>query len=88
MIHENLLDDPEGEVRALLGFLGQSFEEGCMAFHSNDRAVRTASSEQMRRPINRDGVGQWRPYHAWLAPLKNALGPVLHAYPAVPQSSA
>ncbi|WP_260581286.1 tetratricopeptide repeat-containing sulfotransferase family protein [Sphingopyxis sp. PET50] len=84
VIHEALLDDPETEVRALLRFLGQPFEDGCMAFHANARAVRTASSEQVRRPINRDGVDQWRPYDAWLGPLRQALGPVLAAYPGVP----
>jgi len=84
VIHEALLDDPEAEVRALLGFLDLRFEEACLAFHANARAVRTASSEQVRRPINRDGVGQWQRYDAWLGPLKDALGPVLAAYPAVP----
>ncbi len=84
VIHEALLDDPEAEVRALLAYLGQPFEDACMAFHSNARAVRTASSEQVRRPINRDGVGQWHPYEAWLDPLKKALGPVLEAYPGTP----
>ncbi|WP_428685796.1 tetratricopeptide repeat-containing sulfotransferase family protein [Sphingopyxis sp.] len=86
VIHEALLDDPEAEVRALLGWLGLDFEEGCLDFHRNARAVRTASSEQVRRPINRDGVDQWRPYEAWLDPLKTALGPVLTAYPEVPAS--
>jgi len=84
VIHEALLDNAEAEVRALLAWLGQPFEEACMAFHTNARAVRTASSEQVRRPINRDGVGQWQPYEKWLDPLKQALGPVLEAYPAVP----
>ena len=84
VIHEALLDDPQGEVRALLIYLGLPFEDGCMAFHTNARAVRTASSEQVRRPINRDGVGQWQPYEKWLDPLKEALGPVLDAYPAIP----
>ncbi|MDO9368744.1 MAG: sulfotransferase [Sphingopyxis sp.] len=84
VIHEALLGNPEAEVRALLRFLDQPFEAACLDFHSNARAVRTASSEQVRRPINRDGVGQWRPYEAWLSPLKQALGPVLDAYPAVP----
>jgi len=84
VIHEALLDDPEAEVRALLAALELDFEEGCLDFHRNARAVRTASSEQVRRPINRDGVDQWRPYEAWLDPLKTALGPVLTAYPAVP----
>jgi len=69
VIHERLLDDPETEVRALLAYLGLPFEEACLAFHETDRAVRTASSEQVRRPINRDGVGQWEPCRAWLGPL-------------------
>lgn len=86
VIHEALLDDPEAEVRAMLAFLGQPFEEECMAFHANARAVRTASSEQVRRPINRDGVGQWQPYAEWLGPLEDALGPVLSAYPAIPDA--
>ena len=84
VIHEALLDNPEAEVRAMLGFLGLPFEDACMAFHTNARAVRTASSEQVRRPINRDGVDQWRPYEAWLGALTDELGPVLAAYPAVP----
>ena len=84
VIHEALLDDPEAEVRAMLAFLDLPFEDTCLAFHSNARAVRTASSEQVRRPINRDGVGQWQPYAGWLDPLKQALDPVLDAYPASP----
>jgi tetratricopeptide (TPR) repeat protein len=84
VIHERLLDDPETEIRALLRALDLPFEEACLAFHQNRRAVRTASSEQVRRPINRDGVGQWQPYAQWLGPLKQALGPVLDAYPEVP----
>ncbi len=60
VIHEQLLDDPEAVVRALLAYLGLPFEPACLDFHRNQRAVRTASSEQVRRPINRDGVGQWR----------------------------
>ncbi|MEA3043640.1 MAG: hypothetical protein QOH47_1478 [Sphingomonadales bacterium] len=77
LIHERLIEDPEGEVRALLEFLGLAFDPACLRFHENERAVRTASSEQVRRPINRDGLGQWRPYEAWLDPLKTALGPAL-----------
>lgn len=80
VIHEELLDDPEGVVRALLAYLGLPFEEACLAFHLNRRAVRTASSEQVRRPINRDGVGQWIPYEKWLGPLKEALGDLTETY--------
>ena len=80
VIHERLLDDPEGEVRAMLAYLGLPFEEACMEFHRNTRAVRTASSEQVRRPINRDGVGQWEPYARWLGPLRDALGDLVETY--------
>ncbi|HEV7232990.1 MAG TPA: sulfotransferase, partial [Sphingorhabdus sp.] len=82
VIHERLLDDPEAEIRTLLGYLGLPFEEACLAFHENKRAVRTASSEQVRRPINRDGVDQWKPYEADLGPLKAALGNLWKSYPA------
>ena len=84
VIHEQLLDDPEGEIRALLAALDLPFEQPCLDFHSSGRAVRTASSEQVRRPINRDGVGQWRPYADKLDPLRAALGTVLELYPVVP----
>ncbi|RVT43621.1 tetratricopeptide repeat-containing sulfotransferase family protein [Sphingobium algorifonticola] len=84
VIHEALVDDPETEVRRLLDHLGLPFEDACLRFHENARAVRTASSEQVRRPINREGMDRWRHYAAWLAPLEQALGPVLTAYPAVP----
>lgn len=83
VIHERLLDDPEAEVRALLAYLGVGFEPACLQFHENRRAVRTASSEQVRRPINRDGVGQWRAYEQWLDPLKDALGDLWRTYPDV-----
>jgi hypothetical protein len=55
-----------------------------MEFHRNARAVRTASSEQVRRPINRDGVGQWEPYRAWLGPLEQALGDLPQTYRRLP----
>ncbi len=84
VIHEHLLDDTESEVRALLSSLGISFEDACLRFHENDRAVQTASSEQVRRPINRDGVGQWQPFDTWLEPLRAALGDVVPHYPTAP----
>jgi len=84
VIHERLLDDPEGEISALLQALDLPFEDACLNFHHNKRAVRTASSEQVRRPINREGVGQWLPYEPWLTPLKTALGSVLTHYPEIP----
>ena len=82
VIHEQLLEDPEQEIRNLLEYLALPFEDACLNFHENKRAVRTASSEQVRRPINRDGVDQWKPYEAHLEPLKRALGHLWEIYPA------
>jgi tetratricopeptide (TPR) repeat protein len=84
VIHEALVDDPEAEVRSMLAYLGQPFEPECLSFYKNDRAVRTASSEQVRKPINRDGMQQWKPYEQWLNPMKNALGDLLTSYPEFP----
>jgi len=86
--YEALVEDTEARVRALLDYCGLPFEDACLRFHENKRAVRTASSEQVRKPIFRDGLDQWRHYEPWLGPLKVALGPVLEAYPAVPASMA
>lgn len=71
--HEDVLDDLEGQVRRMLAFLDLPFDPACLDFHRTDRAVRTASSEQVRRPISRDGQGAWKPYAAWLGPLEEAL---------------
>ena len=84
VIYENMVTDPDGETRRILEYCGLPFEESCLKFYENDRAVRTASSEQVRRPIFAEGVGQWQNYEPWLDPLKAALGPVLSAYPDVP----
>ncbi|HEX5378219.1 MAG TPA: sulfotransferase [Phenylobacterium sp.] len=88
VIYEAMVADPESEVRRLLDYCGLAFEEGCLKFYENDRAVRTASSEQVRRPIFTDGLDQWRRYEPWLDPLKDALGPVLDAYPDPPAGGA
>ncbi len=84
VIHEAMIEDTEAQVRALLDHVGVPFDPACLRFWENDRAVRTASSEQVRRPINREGVDQWRRFEPWLAPLKDALGPVLERYPDTP----
>ncbi len=81
VIHEKVLDNPETETRSLLAYLDLPFEKACLNFYENKRAVRTASSEQVRRPINRDGVDQWKPYEAHLNPLKEALGDCWKLYP-------
>ncbi|MDY7099189.1 MAG: sulfotransferase, partial [Pseudomonadota bacterium] len=72
--HEDVLDDQEGQTRRMLDFLGLPFQEACLQFHKTDRAVRTASSEQVREPINRKGQGAWKPFEPWLDDLKTALG--------------
>ena len=72
--HEDVLDDLEGQTHRMLEFIGVPFEQACLDFHKTDRAVRTASSEQVRQPINRKGQGAWRPFEPWLGPLKEALG--------------
>jgi len=78
VVHERLIEDVDGQVRALLDHCGLPFDAACLSFWKTDRAVRTASSEQVRRPVNRDGMDRWRRFDAQLAPLKQALGPVLH----------
>lgn len=71
--YERLVADPDSEIRQLLDYLGLPFEPECLEFHRNPRAVKTASSEQVRRPISRSSIGQWKPYEEWLTPLKEAL---------------
>jgi predicted Zn-dependent protease len=78
--HEDVVDDLEGNVRRLLDFCGLDFEPACVEFHKNARAVRTASSEQVRRPIFKDGLEQWKNYEPWLGELKDALGVALVRY--------
>jgi tetratricopeptide (TPR) repeat protein len=84
VIYERMIADPEAEIRALLDHCGLPFEEACLSPHENDRAVRTASSEQVRRPIFKDAVEHWQKFESHLVPLKQALGPVLDAYPNAP----
>jgi predicted Zn-dependent protease len=84
--YEALIEDTEAQVRRLLEHCGLPFEEACLRFYENERAVRTASSEQVRRPIFREGMDHWRHYEPWLEPLKAALGPVLTLYPEVPNA--
>lgn len=83
VFYERMVGDTEGEVRRLLAYCGLDFEEACLRFNETERAVRTASSEQVRQPIFRDGVEQWRNYEQWLGPLREALGPVYDATPGV-----
>jgi tetratricopeptide (TPR) repeat protein len=72
--HEDVVDDLEGNVRRMLDFCGLEFEAACVDFHKTERSVRTASSEQVRQPIFREGLDQWKHYEPWLEPLIDALG--------------
>ena len=77
--YEALVDDLETQVRRLLDYCELPFEPACLRFHENTRAVRTASSEQVRLPIFREGLDHWRNFEPWLDRLKIALAPVLGA---------
>lgn len=72
--YEDLVEDLEGQVRRLLDHCGLPFDTACLAFHATQRTVRTPSSEQVRRPINRSGLEHWRAFAPWLSPLEAALG--------------
>jgi predicted Zn-dependent protease len=85
IIHERLIENPENEIRRLLAYCGLPFEEECLRFYDTERPVRTASSEQVRQPISTEGLEQWKSFETWLGPLKDALGPVLMAYPDPPR---
>lgn len=74
--YEDLVADPERTVRTLLDQLDLPFEDNCLRFHENTRPIRTASAEQVRRPINRDTIDQWRNYEPWLGELTQAFGPL------------
>jgi tetratricopeptide (TPR) repeat protein len=78
--HEDVVDDLEGNVRRILDFCGLEFEPACVEFHKTERSVRTASSEQVRQPIFREGLNQWRNYQPWLGSLEDALGDALLRY--------
>jgi len=74
VLHEDVVDDLEGSVRRILDHCGLPFEQPCVEFHKTARSVRTPSSEQVRQPIFRDGLDQWRQFEPWLGPLKTTLG--------------
>jgi tetratricopeptide (TPR) repeat protein len=85
VIYEHLVEDPEREIQRIFEYLGLPFEDQCLRFHETNRAVRTASSEQVRMPLYKSGVDHWKNFESWLGPLKVALGPVLEKYPDVPE---
>jgi len=78
--HEDVVEDLEGSVARILDYCGLPFEPACIDFHKTERSVRTPSSEQVRQPIFRDGLDQWKKFEPWLEPLRNALGDALIRY--------
>ena len=83
--YEDVVADLEPQVRRILDFCGLPFEDACLRFHETQRAVRTASSEQVRRPIFTDATDHWRRFEPWLEPLIRDLSPVLGTYPDPPK---
>jgi tetratricopeptide (TPR) repeat protein len=84
VIHEELVADPEAEIRRLFDYLELPFEETCLRHHETERTIRTPSSEQVRRPISGAALGHWRHFEPWLRPLLDGLGSVQAEYPRVP----
>ena len=80
VIYESLVADTETEIRRLLEYCALPFEESCLSFHENARAVSTASAEQVRKPIFRGGLEHWRNFESWLTPLATELGAVIDTY--------
>lgn len=72
--YERLIDDPEPELRSIFDYLEIKWDDAPLNFHQLDRVVRTPSAEQVRRPLNREGVAAWKPYEQWLGPLRDKLG--------------
>lgn len=85
VIYEELVADPQQQIRRLLDGLGLPFEDSCLRFHETERPILTPSSEQVRRPITAAAIGAWRHYEPWIGPLIESLGSVLTAYPSVPE---
>jgi len=78
--YEDVVEDLEGGARRMLAHCGLTFEPACLSFHQTRRAVRTPSSEQVRQPIGREGLDQWRHYAPWLGALRDGLGDALTSY--------
>ncbi|MDA1037926.1 MAG: sulfotransferase, partial [Proteobacteria bacterium] len=71
--YESMISDTENEIKRLLKYCDLDFEDACLNFYENKRAVRTPSSEQVRQPIYTSGMNQWKNFEEWLIPLKNEL---------------
>ena len=79
VVYEDLVENPEHELRKVLDYLDLPWDDSLLRFYESDRTVRTPSAEQVRRPLNRSGMGAWKPYEEWLGPLREALGPLANS---------
>jgi Tfp pilus assembly protein PilF len=86
VIHESVVADPEQQIRRMLDYVGVPFDEACLRFHENRRPVRSASAEQVRRPLQPETADRWRDFEAHLGPLKDALGPALEHWHETPET--
>jgi tetratricopeptide (TPR) repeat protein len=77
--YETLIEQPEAELRRALDYLGLDWTDDLLRFYESDRVIRTPSAEQVRRPLNRSGIGRWKPYAEWLGPMRDTLGPLADA---------
>jgi tetratricopeptide (TPR) repeat protein len=77
--YETLVEDPEPQLRAVFNYLDLPWDDAALRFYESSRPVRTPSAEQVRRPLNREGIRAWEPYAQWLGPLREALGPLADA---------
>lgn len=80
MRYERVVKDPDVEIRRMLAYCDLPYEAGCLEFYTNERAVRTASSEQVRQPLYTGAIDHWRHFEPWLGPLRAALGPIIDEY--------
>ena len=74
--HEDVVADLESNVRRILDFCGLEFEPACLEYWKTERRIHTVSAEQVRRPVSREGIDQWRNFEPWLGPRREALGPL------------
>ncbi len=86
VLHEELVADPEAEIRRLLDYCGLGFEESCLNFHQTDAPCAPRAPSRCAARFFTEGVEHWRNYEKWLEPLKTSLGSVWEAYPAMPES--
>jgi hypothetical protein len=78
--YEDVVQHVESSVQRILDFCGLEFEPSCVEFYRTERSIHTASSEQVRQPIFREGLLQWRHYEPWLGPLRELLDDALTRY--------